>query len=84
MIGISKLKEQAQLYSDTVIAVISYASLGFAIVVANSLQNFELPIWDYFFGNVYGITSMEIVLSLVIVTEVFLVLYWYYQEFVFL
>ncbi len=83
-LGILKLKERAGLYGDTAIGIVSSLGMALGIILVSLAGSFNVDLFGFLFGNILGIESTEVWISLILALAVLIVVALFYQEFVFL
>jgi len=65
-LGILKLKEQAGIYGDTAIAIISSVGMALGIILATLARHSGVALLNYLFGEILAIEPVEVWLSLIL------------------
>lgn len=81
---ILKLKEQARLYSDTAIGILSSFGLALGILLASWKRSFGVELMAYLFGDILAISPAEVWLSIGLALLVILSIIFYYHQFIFM
>ena len=63
-LGLMKLKEKAGLYGDTALGIISSVGLALGVVLATLSNSFNVALFNYLFGEILAIDSLEVWLTL--------------------
>ncbi len=83
-LGMLKLKERAGLYGDTAIGIVSSLGMALGIILVSIAGSFNVDLFGYLFGNILGINTSEVWITLLLAAAVLMVVAFFYQEFVFL
>jgi zinc transport system permease protein len=83
-LGILKLKEKANIYSDSSIGIISHAALGFGIFLASIAHGFNVDLLSYLFGNILTISNSEVIISIVLAVIVISIIILFYYDLFFI
>lgn len=83
-LSIIGLKEKAGLYGDTAIAIFSSVGFALGVLVVTVSQGFNVDLFGYLFGDILTIDTSEVVLSICLAAAVVLIVFLYYQRFIYM
>ncbi len=83
-LGIAKLKEQAGLYGDTAIAILSSVGMALGIVLATLSGNFNVALFNFLFGEILAIEPLEVWLSIGLAAIVLVLVIGHYHKFMYM
>lgn len=77
---ILKISENAKVYGDAAIGIVSAVGIAGGIILASMSKGFNIDLFSYLFGNILAISAPEVILSMVLSFLVLAVLYFFYWD----
>ena len=79
---ILKISQKAGVYGDAAVGIVSAFGMASGVILASMSRGFNADLFSYLFGNILTISKGEMLLSLVLSLFVFVIIFWFYNDFV--
>jgi zinc transport system permease protein len=79
-LGILRMTEQAGIYGDAAIGIVSSVGIACGILLASVAGGFNVDLFSYLFGNILSISGPEVLTAIVVSCCVLAAVYVYFEE----